>query len=84
MKEKLCSLGENCKANSSKHFKEFHHESTLEKELIAILIKHCGERGDNEGAVETLERIIGERDLLLRRAIERDIFHKDVLKLLHT
>lgn len=35
---------------------------TLESELLAILIKHCGERGDNEGAAETLKRIIKERD----------------------
>jgi hypothetical protein len=34
----------------------------LEAQLIAILAKHCGERGDNEGAVETLCRIIRERD----------------------
>lgn len=51
-------------------------KNTLEEQLVAILIKYCGERGDNEGAVETLERIIGERDLLLRRAIEKDIFNR--------
>jgi hypothetical protein len=34
---------------------------TCEK-LINILMNHCGETGDNEGAVETLERIIKERD----------------------
>jgi len=30
-------------------------------DLIAILEKHCGERGQSEGAVETLTRIIAER-----------------------
>lgn len=38
---------------------------SLEKQLVAILQNHCGERGDNEGAVETLERIIKERDKAL-------------------
>ena len=31
-------------------------------ELISVLGQHCGQRGDNEGAVETLKRIIRERD----------------------
>ena len=48
----------------------------LEDQLVEILSHYCGERGDNEGAVETLDRIVDERNLLLRRAIERDIFHK--------
>ena len=39
-------------------------ETKLERELVAILSRHCGERGDNEGAVETLNRIIRERDTL--------------------
>lgn len=42
-------------------------QSKLEHELVSILIRHCGEHGQNEGAVETLERIIRERDLLLKR-----------------
>jgi len=29
--------------------------------LLRILVQHVGERGDSEGAVETLERIIKER-----------------------
>lgn len=29
--------------------------------IIDILQQHCGERGDNEGAVETLQRIVRER-----------------------
>lgn len=33
----------------------------LGRELVGILQKHCGERGDSEGAVETLNRIIAER-----------------------
>ncbi len=48
----------------------------LENQLVDILSRYCGERGDNEGAVETLDRIVEERNLLLRRAVERDIFHK--------
>lgn len=42
----------------------------LGNELVNILQNHCGEHGQSEGAVETLERIIRERDLLLRRATE--------------
>ncbi len=34
----------------------------LYKELIDILQRHCGERGESEGAVETLQRIILERE----------------------
>lgn len=30
--------------------------------ILNILQKHCGERSDNEGATETLQRIIRERD----------------------
>ncbi len=30
--------------------------------VFSLLANHCGERGDNEGAVETLARIIRERD----------------------
>lgn len=44
--------------------------TTLGNELVNILQNHCGEHGQNEGAVETLERIIRERDLLLKRANE--------------
>ena len=39
----------------------------LENQLISILIKHCGQRGDSEGAVETLNRIIMERDAFMFR-----------------
>lgn len=35
---------------------------TLEQQLLRILMEHCGERGDSEGAVETLQRIIDERN----------------------
>jgi hypothetical protein len=38
--------------------------SELEREMLAILSNHCGERGTSEGAVETLSRIIAERDTL--------------------
>jgi hypothetical protein len=40
---------------------------SLEKQLVAILSHYCGERGDNEGAVETLNRIISERNLALEK-----------------
>ena len=33
-------------------------KAELETQLVKILSNHCGEDGDNEGAVETLERII--------------------------
>lgn len=39
---------------------------TLLRELLAVLINHAGENGDNEGAVETLNRIIAERDKAIR------------------
>lgn len=45
----------------------------LEVELCEILSGYCGERGDTEGAIETLERIIRERDALLRRFIRAAI-----------
>jgi len=32
------------------------------RKMLDILMNHCGETGENEGAVETLERIIKERD----------------------
>lgn len=34
----------------------------LETQLIEILSRYCGERGQSEGVVETLERIIRDRD----------------------
>lgn len=34
----------------------------LATELVTILQDHCGERGDNEGAADTLRRIIRERN----------------------
>lgn len=73
MKKKLCSIGEKCNAAKAKHFREFRHATELENQLIAVLIRYCGERGDNEGAVETLERIILEREILLKNAIKRDL-----------
>lgn len=66
-------MGEKCQANEGKHWKSFYHETKVEKELIAVLIRYVGERGDNEGAVEVLERIVQERDILLRNAIKRDL-----------
>lgn len=35
---------------------------TLEYQLCEVLMQYCGERGDNEGAVDTLCRIVHERD----------------------
>ena len=45
----------------------------LLNQLISILQNHCGERGDNEGAVETLNRIIKERDERLDKKKVRDV-----------
>lgn len=36
--------------------------SDSEQELVEILQKHCGERGEAETVKEALERIINERD----------------------
>jgi hypothetical protein len=41
--------------------KDLRTEAALGRELVAILSHHCGERGDSESAVETLNRIIRER-----------------------
>lgn len=52
------------------------NQSTKEEallQLITILNRHCGERGDNEGAVETLERIIKEREILIRNGIKEKL-----------
>ncbi len=37
--------------------------------LLAILSNHCGEAGTSEGAVETLQRIIADRDALNRQVL---------------
>lgn len=47
--------------------------TNVEKELLAILQRYCGERGDNEGAIETLERIVSEREVMLRNAIKEKL-----------
>jgi hypothetical protein len=39
--------------------------ATLEWQLCEVLSHHCGERGQSEGAMETLERIIYERNRAL-------------------
>jgi hypothetical protein len=41
------------------------------REVYNVLSGYCGERGKSEGATETLVRIIRERDLLVRREIEK-------------
>ena len=48
----------------------------LLRELISILENHCGEHGDNEGAVETLNRIIKERDEKLDKRKVRESIYK--------
>lgn len=48
------------------------HTSASDSGLVSILQRYCGERGDNEGATETLERIIRERDILLKNAIKEN------------
>jgi len=40
----------------------------LGEKLCQILMVHAGERGDNEGAVDTLLRILRERDSKMRQA----------------
>ena len=47
----------------------FNRETT--REILNVLSGHCGERGQNEGATEALVRIVRERDLLIRREMER-------------
>lgn len=44
---------------------------TLEEKLLNRLGKLAGERGGSEGAVEALERIIRERDFLIKNEINR-------------
>ena len=50
---------------------ELQRDARLGRELTSILSHYCGEHGANEGAVETLNRIILERDngILLRKEI---------------
>jgi hypothetical protein len=53
--------------NEAKKYLQFCHTDLAEeatKCIINILQQHCGENGHNEGAVETLQRIICERDKL--------------------
>jgi len=40
---------------------------TLEYHLCEILAGHCGERGNTEGAVDTLCRIIHERNAAMTK-----------------
>lgn len=40
---------------------DLRNDARLGKELVAVLMNHCAERGNTEGAVETLQRIIQER-----------------------
>ena len=50
---------------------------TLEYQLCEALVPHAGERGDNEGAVDTLYRIIHERDrALMILALDRLSSHR--------
>lgn len=45
-------------------------DSELCAKLCQVLGNHCGERGQSEGAVETLERLIKERDYAREHAAE--------------
>lgn len=48
------------------------YSRTLEYQLCEVLQSRAGERGHNEGAVDTLYRIIGERDdALMILALDR-------------
>ena len=45
----------------------------LEEQLVSILSQHCGERGQTEGAVDTLERILREKtDLEAKVCVMRE------------
>jgi hypothetical protein len=44
--------------------------------LKGVLQRHVGERGDNEGALNALERIIDERNILLDSAIKTQLFKR--------
>lgn len=56
-------------------------ELKLLSELIGILSNYCGERGDSEGAVETLTRIIHERDSCNCIRLKRHCFSSDAIVL---
>ena len=45
----------------------------LLRELISILIRYTGERGDNEGAVECLKRICQEREILISNGVKNEL-----------
>jgi hypothetical protein len=49
----------------------------LLQQLVRILQNHCGETDDNEGAVDTLRRIIAERD---RERYARERIRRDTLQ----
>jgi hypothetical protein len=53
---------EEIKAIFENEYQQTQKDICLLQELVSILQNHCGERGNNEGAAETLERIIRERD----------------------
>ena len=45
----------------------------LAMDLCRILCQHAGERGDSEGAEDTLRRIIRERELAFRHIINKEL-----------
>lgn len=59
------------KNKKAKKIKKFLEVYNLEEELIRLIAPHMGEHYDREDIVETLERIIRERDILLKRVILR-------------
>ncbi len=76
--DKICQSCDSCtKVRCS--FTEGYHRAKKEDMAIhapieAALMRYCGERGDNEGQYETLERILREREILLRNAIKEKVF----------
>jgi len=51
-------------------------DAELCSKLVKILSNHCGEEGDNEGAVETLERLIK----IIERLKKRVLFYDEEVK----
>jgi len=45
-------------------------DADLCEKLTKILMNHCGETGENEGAVETLERIIEDAEINTRILVQ--------------
>lgn len=59
--EKVQEVGKQLEA-VAKQRDELAADARLGNELVEALLPHAGERGNDEGAVEALQRIISERD----------------------